>query len=142
MTPAEMARLHRAAFRADRAWSREEFAQLIEAYGVRSFAVPQGFALTRQIVDEVELLTLAVHPAAQGTGLGRRLMQTWIAHAAGCGAVTAFLEVAADNPRALHLYESLGFRVTGRRPHYYGRSPEPAVDALVMSLALSPLPDP
>ncbi|MDW4499096.1 GNAT family N-acetyltransferase [Sulfitobacter sp. D35] len=131
-----MARIHRAAFRADRAWSQAEFAQLLTGFGVRSFALEDGFALGRQVLDESELLTIAVHPVAQGRGIGHRLVNLWLADASQGGATRAFLEVAADNHPARQLYAAHGFRETGRRAGYYGRDGDASVDALLMSRAL------
>ena len=39
------------------------------------------------------------------------------------------LEVRASNAAAIALYEKLGFRQVGRRPHYYLSPPE---DALIL----------
>jgi ribosomal-protein-alanine N-acetyltransferase len=53
------------------------------------------------------------------------------------GAHSLFLEVGADNPAALALYERIGFRPVGRRVAYYSRGGRVAVDAIVMRLALT-----
>jgi len=48
-----------------------------------------------------------------------------------------FLEVAADNLAAQSLYAGAGFNPIGRRPAYYIRSGGQAVDAVILSAALS-----
>jgi ribosomal-protein-alanine N-acetyltransferase len=48
-----------------------------------------------------------------------------------------FLEVAADNPGAIRLYERAGFATVGRRSGYYGRRQGGSVDAIVMRRALN-----
>jgi ribosomal protein S18 acetylase RimI-like enzyme len=56
---------------------------------------------------------LAVNPAHQGQGLGRRLMEAAIAEARSRGARRLTLRVLGPNKRAQKLYESLGFEIEG-----------------------------
>ncbi len=132
MTPQDMARIHAAAFVQDRAWTAQEIADLLASPFVTHLAEPQGFTLTRLIAGEAELLTLAVDPAAQRQGIGRRLLQRWM-NGLETQADTAFLEVAADNTAAIALYTSAGFRQTATRRGYYQRKDAPSVDALILS---------
>ena len=132
MTPQDMARIHTAAFVHDRAWAAQEIADLLASSFVTYLAEPQGFALTRLIAGEAELLTLAVDPAAQRQGIGRRLLHRWM-DGLEAQADTAFLEVAADNTAAIALYTSAGFRQTATRRGYYQRKDAPSVDALILS---------
>ncbi|WP_010141647.1 GNAT family N-acetyltransferase [Oceanicola sp. S124] len=134
--PVALARLHAACFTTPRPWSAEEIAQL--AGDDASFLLhrPEGFLLGRQILDEAEILTLAVDPAARRQGTGRALVAAFLSEARRRGAATALLEVAADNGPAIALYEASGFRRSGRRPGYY-RTPEGLrKDAEIMSIAL------
>ncbi|WP_289084730.1 ribosomal protein S18-alanine N-acetyltransferase [uncultured Sulfitobacter sp.] len=132
MTPQDMARIHAAAFVHDRAWTAQEIADLLASPFVTYLVEPQGFTLTRLIAGEAELLTLAVDPAAQRQGIGRRLLQRWM-DGLEAQADTAFLEVAADNTAAIALYTSAGFRQTATRRGYYQRKDAPSVDALILS---------
>ena len=90
-----------------------------------------GFILCRCIADEAEVLTLAVSPAHRRKGVARRLLENASALAEARGAGRMFLEVAADNPAAIALYEGAGFRPVGRRSGYYSRAGG-SVDAVVM----------
>lgn len=45
-------------------------------------------------------------PRLQGQGLGRRMMDAWLALAASMGARGAFLECSAENARALRFYRA------------------------------------
>jgi len=58
-----------------------------------------------------EIRAIAVHPAAQGRGIGRALLEA--AHEAliGAGIRSAWLVTTNDNAPAIRLYESLGYRV-------------------------------
>jgi ribosomal-protein-alanine N-acetyltransferase len=82
--------------------------------------------------DQADVQTVAVAPAAQGRGVGRRLVAGLAAHAAERGALRLHLEVRAGNAAALALYQGLGFAVDGRRRDYYGRGH----DAVLMTAAL------
>ena len=77
-----------------------------------------GFFLSRQILDEEELLLFAVDPACRRCGLGGRLLDHFCASAAQRGVGSLFLEMR-DGNRAARLYESRGFQQVGTRPAYY-----------------------
>lgn len=134
MTPAELARLHAAAFAPERGWTETEFATLLDQPHTALFIEENGFALVRTLAGESELLTLAVAPAHQGRGIGHALLTRWLANA---DADTAFLDVAADNAAAMALYRRSGFDVTGTRRAYYSRPDGSAVDAVLMARALT-----
>jgi putative acetyltransferase len=57
----------------------------------------------------VELAKLAVDPAAQGQGLGRRLIEACLRHARAQGARRVVLESSSRLGAALRLYEAFGF---------------------------------
>lgn len=137
MTPDRLAHIHRAAFKpsGERGWSGDEFRTLQDNPHTHLTPADQGFALWRSVAGEAELLTMAVIPAAQNTGIGRQLMSDWMGRAASC-ASTAFLEVAADNGAALKLYGHFGFKTVARRTDYYTRHPGGHADALVMRARL------
>ncbi len=136
MSPADVAALHAAGFTTPRPWSAAEIAGLLELPGVFLVGDARGFALGRAVLDEAELLTLVVAPAARRQGLGRALLAGFEAEARARGAGRAFLEVAADNGAALALYRQEGWSEDGRRRGYY-RTPEGTqVDALLLSRRL------
>lgn len=132
---AALAALHAQAFAAP--WSAAEFADLLSQPGVLLGLEPDGFVLVRVVLDEAEILTLAVAPAARRRGLGRRLVERASATAAQAGSTRLFLEVAEDNAAARALYDGVGFAVIGRRKAYYARPDGGRTDALVMSRDLS-----
>jgi [ribosomal protein S18]-alanine N-acetyltransferase len=79
--------------------------------------------------DEAFVQTMAVAPAAQGRGLGARLLVALLEEAERRGQRTVSLEVRADNVPAQRLYERHGFTRTGVRRGYYAGG----VDALVLT---------
>ncbi len=134
--PAEMARLHAAAFADTRPWSQAEFSALLASPLCFATGDTRCFALVRVIADEAELLTIATDPCAQRQGWARRIMQEWQSQACTRGAHMCFLEVAADNSAALALYLADGFAPCGRRAGYYARKNTANVDAIVMRKSL------
>ena len=99
-----------------------------------------GFAVASALCNvfpvEAELESLAVSPTLQGRGIGRHLLEATSAWAAGLHFEKLRLEVRASNSRAIHLYESSGFRAIGRRPAYYAA---PIEDAVLMERTVSAL---
>jgi ribosomal-protein-alanine N-acetyltransferase len=133
-----MAKIYAAAFPEGRAWTPLELADLVGGPGGFAVEAGTGFAIGRAIAGEAELITIAVDPAGQRRGTGRRLLADFEAAAHGAGAGTAFLEVAADNVAGLGLYRAAGWREAGRRAGYYPRRAGPAVDAILMRKPLTP----
>ncbi|MBF0475313.1 MAG: ribosomal protein S18-alanine N-acetyltransferase [Deltaproteobacteria bacterium] len=121
-------------------WSLRQFAlELARPYGdsiIMAGADERqvlGYALWWVVMDEVEILNVAVHPDFRGRGLGRLLLTELIARAGLNGGRAFFLEVRPSNPAALALYDSLGFKPVGVRPRYYDDTGE---DALLMRLTI------
>lgn len=133
MTPDALAAIHAAAFTDPRPWTAAEFASLLSSPAVFLRSVPQGLVMGRVILDEAELLTIAVHPQAQGQGLGARLLALFEAESLSRGAATGFLEVSAANPTAQRLYARAGWRETGRRRGYYRDVNGAPCDAILMA---------
>ncbi len=137
MTPEAMARLHARAFAGQgRAWRREEFDALLRAPGVFTLPAADGFAMGRLLIDEAELLTIAVAPEQRRAGRGAALLAAFEAMAARRGAARAVLEVAADNTAARALYRRFGYDRIGCRRGYYPSAAGPAVDALLLAKSL------
>jgi [ribosomal protein S18]-alanine N-acetyltransferase len=88
-----------------------------------------GFALARTVIDETELMLLAVTPSLRLRGIGRELLAATIADARQVAAKSMHLEVRDGNPAVL-LYTSAGFTEVGRRSRYYRGSSGQTFDAL------------
>ena len=67
-------------------------------------------ALLRMSDDEFEVAKMAVSPAHQGAGLGKKLMLGAIATARHAGARRLYIETNHTLTPAIRLYESVGFR--------------------------------
>lgn len=127
-----MAALHARSFTHPRPWSEAEFRALMDGRGIFALTRPQGFLLGRVILDEAELLTLAVAPEARRQGVGAALTADFADAARDQGALQAFLEVASDNAAAQALYRRQGWVEAGRRRNYYA----PGIDGLTLRLGL------
>ena len=91
-----------------------------------------GFALSRLLMDEAELLLLAVEPDARCHGVGRALIERTITIAAAKGAHRLLLEVR-DGNQARDLYNDAGFDEIGRRRDYYRGLDGATRDALTLA---------
>jgi len=134
---AALAAIHAAAFDDTRAWSADEIASLLDSRLTFVIHQPEGFALGRAVADEVELLTLAVHPAARRQGHARALLLAFEDESKNRGAARAYLEVAQDNIAALALYKAAGYQTTGTRPAYYRHKDGSQIAASLMEKALN-----
>ena len=129
---AHLAAIHAASFTNPRPWTAAEIAGLLDMPGSFLAEVPGGFVLGRVVLDEAELLTIAVAPEARRRGIGAGLLAAFESRAQMRGAALGFLEVAADNLAATALYTGAGWQVCGRRKGYYRDGPGGPVDALLM----------
>jgi ribosomal-protein-alanine N-acetyltransferase len=95
-----------------------------------------GYAVLHSVLDECQLLNIAILKSKQGQGLGSYFIQHVIAAAQSSNASLILLEVRASNQTAIRLYEKQGFIRNGIRKGYYpaetGRE-----DAWLYSLSVS-----
>jgi len=134
MTPSELSDLHTRAFTTERGWSTHEFERLLSLNSSSLFTRPHGFLLVQTVLDEAEILTLAVDPSQRRQGTADALMRDFFD---ATGTANILLEVAQDNEAALALYNKLGFKVSGTRSAYYDRADGPKVDAVLMTRAMT-----
>lgn len=92
---------------------------------------PVGFALARDLAEEVEVLSLGVLPQRRRSGAGRALLGAIVDEAMRRGIGSVVLEVAAANLGARALYTAAGFVQVGRRPRYYRHAEEDG-DGLIL----------
>lgn len=127
-------------------WSARQFGESIEDH--ESCVLLKGrrivaYLFYQQILDQAELLNIAVRLSFQGEGLGSRLLGFCLERIRG-SASQLHLEVRASNFTAIGLYLGAGFRQVGERRAYY-RSDTGREDALLMTYDFlgsgSPHPD-
>ncbi len=93
-----------------------------------------GYVLGRVVVDQAEILSLAVATAQRRRGVGRELLAAAVATMIDRGAGSVWLEVRVSNVAARAMYESAGFVTAGLRRDYYR---QPLEDAMVLRRDLS-----
>ena len=108
-----------------RPWTRRHFLdEMQSSFGYATVAIAPdgvlaGYLCLKQVLDEAEILDIAVSAAERGRGLGRMLVEDALVASRGRGAANVSLEVRVGNNEAIGLYERLGFREIGRRKRYY-----------------------
>ncbi|EEX16022.1 ribosomal-protein-alanine acetyltransferase [Citreicella sp. SE45] len=137
MTAAELAAIAARAYRHMSPWSEADFASTLDQPATLLCAAEGAFVLGRVVVDEAEILALATDPGRQRSGAGRAVLARFETQARARGAVSVFLEVAAENTPATGFYTACGYRMTGLRKGYYKRPDGSRDDALLMSKALT-----
>ena len=78
-----------------------------------------GYIGSQSVLDESDMMNLAVRASARRQGIARRLVTALCKALSERGVRSLTLEVRASNAPAIGLYESLGFSQVGLRPNYY-----------------------
>lgn len=137
-----LAEIHGSAFA--RPWSAADFEVFLADPAIRIDGLfvgqgrdPAGFVVSRSVVDEAEILSLALGRAARGRGQSRILLAQHLETLRHAGIARVHLEVEEGNSPALALYRRAGFVQSGRRPGYYARPDGTRASALSMTLDLA-----
>lgn len=114
-------------------WTREQFLlglhkNAFMILGVRREGRLAGYLAMSIIVDEMEILNLAVHPSFRRQGLGELLLSAGFAVCRSKSVRKSFLDVKVSNEPALALYRKFGYKQIGVRKKYY---PDTKEDALL-----------
>ncbi len=94
-----------------------------------------SYAVLMPLIDEAELLTIAVAPSWQRNGLGGLMLRAVLDVARERKMRKIFLEVRVSNVAAIVLYRATGFVEIGRRRGYY-QTADGREDALLMACEL------
>ena len=92
-----------------------------------------GYIIAKQVIDEGQLLDVAVKPECRQRGAAELLMRDLISGMKMKRVVKIFLEVRATNVAAIRLYEKFGFTTISTRRDYYKN---PVEDAYIMMVEL------
>ena len=117
-----------------RPWTRRHFEEELDS----SFSYPTvaftaggtivGYLCLKKVLDEAEVLDVAVKGSLRGMGVGKALVQWALSFCRERGVNLVFLEVRAGNAHAIALYRRLGFCEAGLRKKYY----DDGEDAILM----------
>lgn len=117
------------------AWNRRQTYAMLNLPLCRSIlaiadrTTPAGFAMSRRVSDEEELLLIAVRPELRQSGVGNLIMSQILRSASDDGIANIFLEVRSNNP-AIRFYQGFGFCQVGLRSNYYVGADGQSYDAL------------
>ncbi|MBX4335478.1 ribosomal protein S18-alanine N-acetyltransferase [Bartonella raoultii] len=121
------------------AWEKQTFDHFLQdrsIFGYKATLIDQphkilGFCLCRLILDEAEIITIAVHPHFRRQGIGTLLIDNMLRYLHHERAIKLFLEVEETNFSALNLYKRFEFQKISKRLAYY-QSPNSHGNAIVM----------
>lgn len=93
-----------------------------------------GYVGSQSVLDQADMMNIAVHPAYRRQGIGRDLVLALSDALKEKGICGLMLEVRQSNAPAIALYEQLGFVQVGLRKNYYRN---PKENALILRKELS-----
>jgi ribosomal-protein-alanine N-acetyltransferase len=91
-----------------------------------------GFIISRKVLDEAEVLTIAVSSQHRRKGLAAALLADHLSTLAMERVRRLFLEVDEGNTAARALYAKFGFVEKGRREGYYRKADGQRATALIL----------
>jgi ribosomal-protein-alanine acetyltransferase len=120
-------------------WSEEALRETALLPGVAAFVSERGGAVSgivvgRQVLDQAEILNLAVKQGSRRQGEGQALIRRVLQQFGERQVSRVFLEVRESNTGAIAFYRGSGFQSVGSRRGYYR---DPIEAATVMELWLS-----
>jgi [ribosomal protein S18]-alanine N-acetyltransferase len=120
------------------AWTASQCLSLLSMHGSQLLLATidnriVGFALTRWVLDEEELLMIGVDPGFQRQGVASQIVASIVSIAKNSGRHNLFLEVRANNSAA-EFYARFGFEAKAIRRGYYRGTNGERFDATTMSL--------
>lgn len=102
-------------------WNKQQFQESLASYQCTVYEQANqvvGFCILQPVLDEANLLLMAIHPSQQGKGLGYKLLDQSIQQLKN-NPIQIFLEVRESNTAAIRLYEKTGFHQIDLRKNYY-----------------------
>ena len=116
-------------------WTREGFFTFLLKDENMFFVVEEkgqilGYCSMQTVLDEGDILNVAVTRDRQKEGIGYFLVDSMLMLAAARGIHIVHLEVRESNGSARRLYQRLGFKEDGFRKNYYT---EPVENAVLMT---------
>ena len=119
-------------------WSESFFYNLFLQENVffLSFKNPvEGYLIARKIINEYEILSLAIDLSKRRRGIGTLLLKKLINKAKKEEIHRILLEVSENNTVAISFYEKLGFKKVSKRKNYYKEGIE-TYDAHIMEKSI------
>jgi len=97
-----------------------DFLPQVSIAAVRASGALAGVLIASRVSSGVgHLGQISVHPAQQGRGIGRRMIEMALSNFRALGYKSVSLAVTTANTNAFHLYESCGFQTIHTFPVFY-----------------------
>lgn len=115
-------------------WSLKQFEEAVDSY--QSTVIEQngqvvGFCILQPVLDEANLLLMAIDPSQQSKGLGYQMLEASMDMLKN-NPIQIFLEVRESNLAAINLYQKSGFHQIDLRKNYYPNSNGTKEHAIIM----------
>ncbi|WP_122901739.1 ribosomal protein S18-alanine N-acetyltransferase [Acinetobacter sp. B51(2017)] len=115
-------------------WTEKQFLEAVEQYQstvIEKNGQVVGFCILQPVLDEANLLLMAIDPSRQGQGLGFELLDQSMAMLSN-QPLQIFLEVRESNSAAIKLYEKADFHQIDLRKNYYPKPDGTREHAIIM----------
>ena len=115
-------------------WTQKQFLEAVEQYQstvIEKNGQVVGFCILQPVLDEANLLLMAVDPKQQGQGLGYELLSQSLELLKN-NPIQIFLEVRESNTAAIKLYEKSDFHQIDLRKNYYPNPDGTREHAIIM----------
>lgn len=115
-------------------WTAKQFEESLESYQCTVLEIDRkvvGFCILQPVLDEANLLLMAIHPQQQGQGFGFQLLQDSLERLKN-NPIQVFLEVRESNLAAIALYEKADFHQIDVRKNYYPKPDGMREHAIIM----------
>jgi len=123
-------------------WTEKEICALLEMPTILGYCLKNesqeviGYILCQWVIDEGEIISIAIHPGFMYQGLGSFLLKKTESTLNQHKIKYLYLEVSVLNAPAKAFYHKHGYRVEAVRPLYYHHFDGSRVDALVLKKRL------
>lgn len=115
-------------------WSAADVAEAFQTGDgavVEKAGVLIGYCLVRKVLDEAEILSIAIMPGQRGQGAGSILLADTLVRLRNKKVLNVYLEVRENNKHAKNLYLKNGFVSIGKREGYYTLQNAPIENAIM-----------
>lgn len=122
----------------DKKWAISEIKTLLESASILSYCLKNqkaeivGYILCQWVLDEAEVISIAIKPTLQRQKLGTFLLKKLEDILIQNKIVTLYLDVSLENTPAKNFYQAQGYNLESIRPLYYLKFDGSYVDALVL----------
>ncbi len=100
-------------------WEKELINKKQTCLGIIKSSDLIAFCCGWEIIDELHITAIAVHPQHRRQGFGKVILSKMFLQAKKNGVKSATLEVDSSNKLAILFYKRMGFQVAGCRKNYY-----------------------